>query len=73
MAVLLSVGLGLTGGALAVRLAGLQIYLLPVSAGSLGLGFCLAYQKGMGRHRNRVILRIATVVTVFFWGLPYLL
>lgn len=69
---LLSVGLGVTGGAVAARLAGLQIYLLPISAGFLGLGFYLAYCKGMGRRRDRVILWIATAVTVFFWVLPYL-
>lgn len=69
---LLSVGLGVTGGALAAGLAGLQIYLLPLSAGFLGLGFYLAYRTGIGRCRDRVILWIATAVTVFFWALPYL-
>lgn len=70
---LLSVGLGLMGGALAARLAGLQIYLLPISAAFLGVGFYLAYRKRIGRRRDRVILWMATVVTVFFWMLPYLL
>jgi len=70
--VLLSVGLGVTGGALAARLAGWQLYLVPVSAGFLGLGFYLTYRKGLGRRRDRVILWLATAVTVFFWALPYL-
>jgi len=70
--VLLSVGLGVTGGALAARLAGWQLYLVPVSAGFLGLGFYLTYRKGLGRRRDRVILWVATAVTVFFWVLPYL-
>ena len=69
---LLSVGLGVTGGALAARLAGWQIYLVPISAGFLGLGFYLTYRKGFGRRRDRVILWVATAVTVFFWALPYL-
>jgi len=72
VAVLLSVGLGVTGGALAARLAGLWIYLVPLSAGFLGLGFYLTHWKGFGRRRDRVILWIATAVTVFFWTLPYL-
>jgi len=70
--VLLSVGLGVTGGALAARLAGLQMYLVLVSAGFLGVGFYLAYWKRFGRRRDRVILWMATAVTVFFWALPYL-
>lgn len=69
---LVSVGLGVTGGALAARLAEWQIDLVPVSAGFLGLGFYLTYWKGFGRSRDRVILWIATAVTVFFWALPYL-
>jgi hypothetical protein len=73
VAVLLSVGLGVTGGALAARLAGLRLYLLPVSAGALGVGFYLAYWKGMGRRRDRLILWVATAVTLAFWGVPYLL
>ena len=69
---LLSVGLGVTGGALAARLAGLQIYLVLVSAGFLGFGFYLTYWKRFGKRRDRVILWITTAVTVFFWTLPYL-
>ena len=69
---LLSVGLGVTGGALAARLAGLQIYLLPISAAFLGLGFYFAYWKGMGGRLDRVILWIATAATVLFWVLPHL-
>ncbi len=69
---LLSVGLGVTGGALAARLAELRVYLLPVSAVSLGFGFYLVYRRGFGGRRDRLILWIATVVTVFFWALPSL-
>ncbi|MFQ5946903.1 MAG: hypothetical protein ACE5NC_11780 [Anaerolineae bacterium] len=69
---LLPVSLGLTGGALAAGLAGPRIYLVFVSAGFLGLGYYLAYWRGLGGRRQRVILWIATVVAVFFWVLPYL-
>lgn len=48
------------------------MYLLPVSTGFLGLGFYLAYWKGFGGRRDRLMLWIATVVTVFLWALPHL-
>jgi len=70
--VLLSVGLGVTGGALAARLAGLQIYLVLLSAGFLGVGFYLTYWKRFGKPLDRVILWIATLLTLFFWTLPHL-
>jgi hypothetical protein len=70
--VLLSVGLGVTGGALAARLAGWQFYLVPVSAGFLSLGFYLTYWKRFGRRRDRVILWVAAALTVFLWALPVL-
>ena len=69
---LLSVGLGVTGGALAARVAGWQLYLVPVSAAFLGLGFYFAYWKELGRRWDRVILWIATGATVVFWALPSL-
>lgn len=70
---LLSAGLGVAGGALAARLAGIQIYLIPLSAVFLGLGFFLAYAKGIGGRRDRVILWIAAAASVVFWLTPILL
>lgn len=64
---------GVAGGALAARLAGIQIYLIPLSALFLGLGFFLAYGKGIGGHRDRLILWIASGVSLVFWLTPILL
>ncbi len=64
---LLSATLGVVGGALAARLAGIQFYLIPASALFLGLGFFLAYAKGIGGRRDRAILWIASAVSLVFW------
>lgn len=69
---LLSAGLGLAGGVLAARLAELQVYFMPVSAGFLSLGYYFAYRRKLGGRRQRVMLWLATPLTVFFWILPYL-
>ncbi len=68
---LLSAGLGLAGGALAARVAAFQVFLVPVSAGFLGLGYYLAYRRGLGSGRQRLVLWLATPLTLFFWILPY--
>ena len=69
---LLSVGLSVAGGALAARLEALRVYLIIISAGFLGLGYFLTYRAGGGGRRERVLLWIATGVSVSFWVLPYL-
>lgn len=69
---LLSATLGVVGGALAARLAGIQIYLIPASALFLGLGFFLAYGRGIGGRRDRLILWIALGVSLVFWLTPIL-
>ncbi len=69
---LLSATLGVVGGALAARLAGIQFYLIPASALFLGLGFFLAYGKGIGGRRDRLILWIASGVSLVFWLTPIL-
>lgn len=70
MAVLLFAGLGLAGGAFAARLAELRVYLVPVSAGFLGLGYYFAYWRRFGGHRQRVVLWIATGLAVLLWTFP---
>ena len=70
---LLSAGMGVAGGSLAVRLMAFRIYLFPVSVFSLALGFYLTYWKKMGPRWNRLVLWLATVFTAVLWVLPYLL
>lgn len=69
---LLSAGLGLAGGALAARLAELQGFLVPVSAGFLGVGSYVAYGRKLATRPQRIMLLLATPLTVFFWILPYI-
>ena len=69
---LLSVGLSVAGGALAARLEALRVYLVVISAAFLGLGYLLTTRGGGGERREKVLLWVATGVTVFFWALPYL-
>ena len=68
---LLSVGLSVAGGALAARLEALRVYLVIISAAFLGLGYFLTYRAGGGERWERVLLWVATAVTVSFWVLPY--
>jgi len=65
--------LGVTGGALAARMAELQIVLIPVSLASLALGHYFAHRAGAGRRRQRVMLWIATPISVAFWIVPWML
>ncbi len=73
MLVVLSAGVGLTGGSLAVRLTAYRIYLFPVSVLSLALGFYFSYRKRVGPRWQRVVLWAATVLSAVLWALPYLL
>jgi hypothetical protein len=71
--VLLSAGVGLAGGSLAVRLMPYRVYLFPVSVAALAAGFYLSYAKRTGPRWNRIFLWAATSLSAFFWSLPYLL
>jgi hypothetical protein len=64
---------GVAGGALAARLAELQVILLPVSVLSLLAGHYLAHRRGAGSRRQRILLWVATPVAVAFWILPRVL
>jgi len=53
-------------------LAALQVFLVPVSAGFLAVGYYLAYWRKLGSRPQRLVLWLATPVTLFFWIFPYL-
>jgi hypothetical protein len=62
---------GVTTGALAARLAELQVILIPVSAATLGMAHYLAYRRrGPGLRRQRIALWISTVLSITFWVVP---
>jgi hypothetical protein len=66
--------LGVTAGALAARVAELQVILIPVSAVTLGIAHYLAYRRGRpGQRRQRIVLWTATVLSISFWVVPALL
>jgi hypothetical protein len=65
--------LGVASGALAARMAELQIVLIPVSLASLALGHYFAYRQGADGRRQRVMLWIATPVSVALWIVPWML
>jgi hypothetical protein len=46
---------------------------LGVASGALALAHYFAYRRGVGGYRQRVLLWIATPVSVAFWVLPSLL
>jgi len=69
--VVLSAVLGVAGGALAARLAEFRVYFVPVSVGFLGAGYYFAYWRKTGSRRQRIMLWVATPLTVLFWILPY--
>lgn len=58
--------LGMASGALAARVAEVQIVLIPVSILSLAAAHYFAYRNG----RRRLLLWIATVISVGFWIVP---
>jgi len=64
---------GVAGGALSARVAELQVVLIPVSALSLVAGHYLAHRRGAGGKRQRILLWVATPVSVAFWVLPHVL
>ena len=66
--------LGVTTGALAARVAELQVILIPVSAVSIGIAHYVAYRRGgAGQRRQRILLWSATVLSVGLWVVPALL
>jgi hypothetical protein len=65
--------LGVASGALAARMAELQIVLIPVSIASLALGHYFAHRQGVRGRRQRVMLWIATPVSVALWMAPWML
>lgn len=66
--------LGVTTGALAARVAELQVILIPVSAVSIGVAHYVAYRRGgVGRRRGRILLWGATVLSVGLWVVPAIL
>jgi hypothetical protein len=65
--------LGVASGALAARVADVQVILIPVSALSLAVAHYLAYRKGAGGHGQRVALWIATPVSIALWALPHVI
>jgi hypothetical protein len=65
--------MGVAGGALAARVADLQVVLIPLSPLSLLAGHYLAYRRGAGGRRQRLLLWMATPVSAAFWVLPRLL
>ena len=65
--------LGVASGALAARMAGLQIVLIPVSIASLALGHYFAHRQGAGGRGQRVMLWIATPASVALWIVPWML
>ena len=64
--------LGVASGALAARVAELQVVLVPVSVVSLAVAHDSACRRGAGGYRQRVLLWIATPVSVALWALPHL-
>ena len=63
----------MASGALAARVAEWQVALIPMSVVSLALAHYFAYRRGVDRQRQRVLLWIATPVSVALWVLPSLL
>ncbi len=66
--------LGVTTGALAARMAELQVILIAVSAASLGVAHYVAYRRGgAGQRRQRILLWSATVLSIGLWVVPAML
>ncbi len=65
--------LGVASGAVAARMAELQIVLIPVSVASLALGYYFAYRQGAEGRRQRLMLWIATPVSLVLWVVPWML
>jgi hypothetical protein len=54
-------------------MAELQIILVPVSITSLTLGYHFAYRQDAGGRRQRVMLWIATPISLALWIVPWML
>jgi len=65
--------LGVASGAVAARMAALQIVLIPVSVASLALGHYFAYRQGAGGRGQSLMLWIATPVFLALWVVPWML
>jgi hypothetical protein len=65
--------LGVASGAVAARVADLQVVLIPLSVVSLALGHYFAYRQGAGGHRQRVMLWVATPLSLALWVMPWAL
>jgi len=65
--------LGVASGAVAARMSALQIVLIPVSIASLALGHYFACRQGAGGRRQRLVLWIATPVSLALWVVPSML
>ena len=65
--------LGVASGAVAARMAALQIVLIPLSVVSLALGHYFAYRQGAEGRRQRLMLWIATPVSLALWVVPWML
>ena len=62
--------LGMASGALAARVAEIQVLLIPVSIASLAAAHYFAYRHGRRTIRERPLLWVATVISVGFWAIP---
>jgi len=60
-------------GALAARVADVQIILIPVSVVSLAVAHYRARRTGAGGRRQRVVLWIATAGSIVLWVLPHVI
>jgi hypothetical protein len=60
-------------GALAARVADVQVILIPVSAVSLAVAHYLAHRRGAGGRAQRAMLWIATPVSIALWALPHMI
>ena len=63
----------MASGALAARVAEWQFVLIPVSLMSLALGHYVAYRRGVGGRWQRVLLWIATPISLTLWALPHVM
>jgi hypothetical protein len=62
--------LGMASGALAARVAEVQIVLIPLSIVALAMAHYFAYRQGHRSPRQRPLLWIVTTLSVGFWVVP---
>jgi hypothetical protein len=65
--------LGVASGALAARVAEVQVILIPISMVSLVAAHGFAYRQGDGGRRQRLLLWIATPVSIALWAVPHVI